>query len=647
MDFVKKPAVHVLLIIFLGVLAYSGTFHVPFVYDDIPSITNNSLIKNLGLFISTRDGYAAYPNRYLGYLTFALNYRFCGLDVKGYHIVNLLIHLINALLVYLLVILTFKTSKLKDSSISDLSGLTAFFASVIFAVHPVETQAVTYIVQRLASLAVSFYLAALIFYIKARFAQERGRTAKGAVVIFYMLSLLLAVLAMMTKEIAFTLPLIALLYEFFFFEGQISKRLLFLLPMLITLLIIPVTLLYAHKSTGSLLSDMGAVSSVGSLPRWDYLLTQFSVIVTYIRLLILPINQNLEYDFPISHSFFAPRVLGSLIILLCILSAAVYMLKRSKKGGNAPLRLVSFGILWFFITLSVESSVIPIEDVIFEHRVYLPSIGIFIAAACAGAMAAKRWFAVRRISLYAASLVVLVFLVATYARNNVWTSAISLWQDNVNKSPNKAGPHNGLGGAYFAEGRLDKSIDEYRVAVELEPDFSEAHFGLGLAYNAKGWVDMAINEYLLVLKTGLDDKEIHYSLGQAYSAKGWMDQAIDEYRTALKLKPDYADAQFGLGDSFAAKGMFDNAIDEYQLALKKRPDCVAAYVNMGNSYAAKGMFDRAIAEYRFAITLNPVLPEAHLNLGHALMKKGVKEEAVRELELGNAYARAGTRKCAN
>jgi protein O-mannosyl-transferase len=614
MDFVKKPAVHVLLIVFLGILAYSGTFHVPFVFDDAYSITDNPLIKDIGRFMSP-EGYVAYPNRYLGFLTFALNYRFCGLDVKGYHIVNLSIHLINALLVYLLVVLTFKTDKLKDSSIADSAGLIAFFASVLFAVHPVETQAVTYIVQRLTSLAVGLYLAALIFFIKARFSIGRERAARRAVVIFYMLSLLLAILAMKTKEIAFTLPLIALLYEFFFFEWRIRKRLLFLLPMLITLLIIPVSLLLAHKSTGNLLSDVGKVTTAGSLPRWDYLLTQFSVIVTYCRLLILPINQNLDYDYPISHSFFVPRVLGSLLILSCLLGIAVYLLRRSRKGGDAALRLISFGILWFFITLSVESSVIPIEDVIFEHRVYLPSIGMFMAAACVGAMAAKRWFAGRRIPLYAATSVVLIFLAATCARNNVWTSQISLWQDTVKKSPNKARPHNALGAAYFTEGWLetkdtgwlDRAIDEYRVALELKPDYADAHTNLGAAYSARGWLDGAINEDRLALKIKPDSMETHFNLGRAYSAKGWMGRAIDEYRVALKLKPDSAYAHYYLGTSFAAKGMRDKAIEEYRVAIKLKPD--------------------------FA--------DAHLDLGHALMEGGVKEEAVKELELGNAYARAG------
>jgi Flp pilus assembly protein TadD len=580
MDFIKKPAAHIFLLVLLGVLTYSGTFHVPFVFDDVYSISDNPIIKDLANFISRPDGYAAYSNRYIGYLTFALNYRLGGLDVRGYHIVNLAIHLINALLVYLLVILTFKTDRLKNSSIAGSAGFIALFAAALFVAHPVETQAVTYIVQRLASLAALFYLAALVFFIKARAALGREKTGRLAVVFFYFLSLLSAALAMKTKEIALTLPLIVLLYELFFLEGRVKKRLLFLLPMLITFLIIPLSMISIREPAGLLLSAINKASTNSNLPRLDYLFTQFNVVVTYLRLIFLPVNQQFDYDYPISHSLFEPHTLGSLILLMCLFGAAILIFMRSRKGGDGALRLVSFGILWFFITLSVESSVIPIKDVIFEHRVYLPSVGIFMALASAGAMVARKWSITKSLPLVAASLAVFALSVAAYERNTAWASRISLWQDNVNKSPFKARPHVSLGVEYFANGRVDLAIEEFQTVVKLKPGDAKAHVNLGAAYNAKGWVDRAIEEYraALMLKPGYANA--HNNLGAAYNAKGWVDMAIEEYQAGLSLQPDNAEIHYNLGVAYNAKGWADRAIEEYRVALMLKPDYADASRNL-------------------------------------------------------------------
>ncbi|MBI4838692.1 MAG: hypothetical protein HY806_06030, partial [Nitrospirae bacterium] len=191
-----------------------------------------------------------------------------------------------------------------------------------------------------------------------------------------------------TKEIAFTLPIIIVLYEFMFFDGKIKKRILYLIPLLLTILIIPLAYMESGKSTGDLISDLSETARLQTeMSRMDYLFTQCRVIVTYIRLLFLPVNQNLDYDYPVYHSFLNPNVFLSFLFLMVIFCIGVYLLYRSRithylsvcNAQAVTLRITAFGILWFFVTLSVESSVIPIVDVIFEHRVYLPSIGAIIA----------------------------------------------------------------------------------------------------------------------------------------------------------------------------------------------------------------------------------------------------------------------------
>ena len=193
---------------------------------------------------------------------------------------------------------------------------------------------------------------------------------------------------MKSKEIALTLPVIIVLYEFCFFREspfhktsrQRLKRYLYLLPLLLTLLIIPLSMMDFSKPVENFVEHIDAPSrETLNISRADYLLTEFRVIVTYLRLLVFPVKQSIDYTYPVYHSFLQPQVFLSFLLLLTIFSLGVYLFYRSL-SSSPGLRLIAFGIFWFFITLSVESTIIPIKDVIFEHRLYLPSVGFFIAA---------------------------------------------------------------------------------------------------------------------------------------------------------------------------------------------------------------------------------------------------------------------------
>ncbi len=256
---------------------------------------------------------------------------------------NLLIHIANALLVYFFVLLTFRTPSMRQSADSSPPApvLIALFSALLFVSHPLQTQAVTYVIQRFASLATFFYLLSLVMYIKGRLAIEKqddtkGRLISGPSLLFYLVSLISAVCAMKTKEIAFTLPLVILLYEFIFFKSPVKKMLLFLLPVLLTLIIVPLSILHSDKPLGEILSDMSEKTKVQTqMSRWDYLMTEMRVIVTYIRLIFLPINQNLDYDYPVYHSLFTPSVFLSFVFLLSVLGLGVYLLLREMKN-NPP-----------------------------------------------------------------------------------------------------------------------------------------------------------------------------------------------------------------------------------------------------------------------------------------------------------------------
>jgi hypothetical protein len=494
-----KTLAHLALIAVIGLLAYSNTFSVPFQLDDIPNIRDNPIVKDLGYFSSPSKAsgleyYYALKRRFVGYLSFALNYRVHDLGVTGYHAVNLTVHIINALLLYCLLTITLKTPVLKGSRLRDCPGPVALISALLFVSHPVQTQAVTYITQRFASLMTMFYLFAIVCYALARLSGPGPRRYA-----LHALALLGAALAMVTKENAFTLPLVIALYEFAFFSGPARSRLPGLLPVFLTLSIVPMALCGTSQPLAG--GDTGFL-------KWGYLITQFRVVVTYIRLLAFPVNQNLAYDYPRFTTFFQPHVIASFVFLASLLALSTYTYFRSLRA-DPGLRLVAFGGLWFFVTLSIESSVVALVFVIFEHRLYLPCAGVFISVA-SGALIITGRFGngkLQKAVVVSLVLVALVLACTAYSRNNVWRSGITMWEDVVWKSPRMAQGHYNLGRAYKDTGLKDRAIEQYETALRLNPNHSKAHFNVGVLYLDRMMFREAWDEFSSVLRINPYDRQ--------------------------------------------------------------------------------------------------------------------------------------------
>jgi tetratricopeptide (TPR) repeat protein len=569
---VKRRVFHILAIAIMCAVVYSNSFHVPFLFDDIPNIVENPLIKNISFFADP-SGYCSngltspeqrflcdsLRMRYLGYLTLAVNYAWHGLDVRGYHILNLTIHVANALLVYFLLVLIFKTPALKDSKmINDvrLKVFIPFFSAMIFAVHPVQTEAVTYVVQRLTSLATLFFLASIAMYFKWRTADSKYPFLS----LSYISAILCAVLAMKTKEIAFTLPVMIGVAEFIFFDGKVKRRILYLTPFLFTMLIIPVSLIGAHKSGENLLASISeSTRAMTTMSRWDYMLTQLRVVMTYIRLIFLPVNQNLDYDYTIYHSLFNIPVFMSFLFLLSLFLCAIYLLYRSRRSDGIP-KLISFGILWFFITLSVESSFIPIADVIFEHRLYLPSVGIIAAIVSAIFYCGSILIKGHRSLLTTEILLVIIIIAlsgATYMRNMVWRNEITMWSDVVSKSPRKARGYNNLGFAYGNAGLYDKAIENLTEAIRINPAFDDAYYNRGNIYAKLGQYNNAVRDYTSALAINQDYFNAYNNRGVVYSLMGEADRAIDDFSRSIALNPEFTEAYLNRALSYHDKGVVD------------------------------------------------------------------------------------------
>jgi tetratricopeptide (TPR) repeat protein len=398
------------------------------------------------------------------------------------------------------------------------------------------------------------------------------------------------------------------------------------------MLIIPMTLIGIGEPAGEIIGQVKNPSSLGYLtpPPADYLFTQFRVIVTYIRLLLLPVNQNIYHDLPIYQSFFTPPVFLSFLFLASLFGAAVYLLYRThsakRKAQSAEnsmpynicaLRLVAFGILWFFITLSVESSVIPIPMIIDEYRVYLPSVGFFLALVTCGFLLLQRFAGLspKKEKLAAAAFVLIVFVLAsaTYARNTLWENKISLWTDVVRKSPDFPLGYNNLGIAYYEKGLHNKAIGMYERAIAASPKYLDAYVNLGAAYSAIGRPDMAIEIFKKVIAMYPKTSTAYFNLARAYVDSGRNHEAAENYLRAVELDPYDSAAYHGLGTTYARLGRLDDSLAAFTKFVKLSPHDPEAYRNRGIIYAAKGDFINASADFQQSCSLGNRQSCAYLN----------------------------------
>lgn len=565
----KIPYIHMGIILLLAIASYANSLYVPLQFDDelvvkIASNDNSDLYSIQG-FIR--------KSRWFTDITFALNRQLHGENVLGYHLFNLAIHLLCAGVVYVLIQQAIEALK-RNYLISDddqcgvfLRNFIPFAAAALFVCHPVQTQAVTYIIQRYTSLATLLYLSSLLFYLLARLAiaddsKKQRRWLYGFVCIFF------ALLAMKSKETAFTLPLMIAVLEFTLFRGQLLKSRFLLATGALLVLVIPLQLIISHGGTGnpgSLLNQLQlATTETQTISRTDYLLTQFRVVATYLRLLLLPVNQNLDYDYPVFHSLLNPEVLAALLLHTILLGAAVALFIRSKRqfasgppAAGVTARLASLGILWFYLALSVESSLIPIRDVIFEHRVYLPSVGFFMATAAgmAGVAACRQLY--RNVLWGAVVLICFVFAAGTVARNRIWSDEMLLWQDVIKKSPNKARAKYNVGLFYCRKKMVDQALPYLVRSLELDSGKDECWLALNAAVPQLGsYKNRSSTGYEYLVKVVNVDSKYR---------KEWLAISYNN----LGLAYEYLGNQYLARENFLKSVTFNPALDLawYNLAL--------------------------------------------------------------------------------
>jgi tetratricopeptide (TPR) repeat protein len=522
-----------LSLLLLGLAAYSNSLSVPFIFDDIPCIQKNEAIHWThfswsGVQRAVRESPSS--GRPVANLSFALNYYFGQLDVRGYHAVNVVIHLLGSLLVYLVALALLRhfapheDQRLRPSAAHWIALATA----LIFISHPIQTQAVTYTVQRMTSLCTLFYLAAFALYIYGRVAKTSHRRCT-----LWVAGLACWVLALGSKQIAATLPLVVILYEWFFLQDmspQWARRNAKYGLLMLLLLCLGAWIYLGNEPWDSLTQGYAK----RDFTLGERLLTQFRVVVLYLSLLVYPHPSrfNLAHHIETSQSLLVPiTTLISMASVFGLLGLAVYLARRQ--------RLASFCILWFFINLVIESSVVPLE-MVFEHRVYLPMLGPALLASWLLFTVLNqrpRW------AIAIAIAVSLLFATGTYQRNHAWMDEVTLWADAVDKSPLRWRSQYNLGHYLEKQGRYDEAVQHYREALRIQPNYAPA-------LNNLAWVlataaDDALRDGAQAVElaeraarmTGHESPNLLDTLAAAHAELGQFDLAVQWQQKAVEIAP--------------------------------------------------------------------------------------------------------------
>lgn len=584
------------ILLLAAVLPYLNTFDVPWYFDDVNNIVDNPRIRDLSRAVSS-----VLEDRGLAIITFALNHRVGGLHPFGYHLVNLAIHALSVLTVWWLLRKWFA-----DSSSWPLVG------ALFFAVHPLQTQAVTYVVQRMTSLAALFFLVAVSSYLRCLDSSGRRRQA------YYGAALICGTLAVLTKENTAVLPVVLLLAERYFSPGRGWQRQV--------MRVLPFCLAPAWKAVEMLLlpvwrGDVAAsvryadqLQTMQNVTPVRYLFTEFSVVWYYLKLLFLPVGQVLDYGWPVVERLLTVQNLMALAGLAGLWGLAWW--------GRKRWPLTSFGIAWFFITLSVESSIIPL-DPMFEHRLYLPMFGFVLVAVdlLARIPRSKGQVAV-------AVTILSVLAVLTWQRNALWRDQVAFFEDNLRRRPDNVRVMVMLGNAHASAQAPEEGLRIIGRAMQLNPRYDFAYTAMGKILIDRGRGAEAIP----VLSQGVDyhptSVTLHEYLGIAYGDAGDFKQAMAHLRRALELRDDDASIYTNIGVIYSRMGNDQQAARFFERSVQLAPDSEQALFNYASALFGLGDRKGAYLALQEVVKVNPDNADAYYGMGTMALEFGSRGEAM-------------------
>lgn len=602
----------ILMIVAVSCAVYFNALFNDFVYDDYPQIVENHALRDLGnlprVFVkdvwSFMGGGQSNYYRPLMHAIYMVNYALFGLSPWGFHLVNILLHAGVSVLVFFTSRRLFAMSQLHTSGL-----LLSFIAALLFATHPIHTEAVTWIACLPELTFTLFYLWSLYAYMGAVQGEQIVSRQQ------YSLSVVLFVFAALCKETALTLPLLLAVYDYS--SARKAYRPLRYVKRYVPFLTAAVLYLAMRSYV---LSGFAPVKRHVDLSTYEYFINIFPLFARYLEKLVLPLNLKVFYVFQPISSLLTLSGVVSLAVTLSFLMAAIVAAQKNK--------LIFFSLMIVTVPLLPVLYIPALGDNTFTERyLYLPSFGfVFLAALLVGWIIDRKPWAAK--GLLAAVLVVLFFYsVATVQRNMVWKNELSLWLDAVKKEPEGATVHGQLGAAYTELGDTTKALEQFQIALKINPAYADAYTNIGLLYYNMGQVDRAVEYFQKSLQLKPASPETHNNIGLAYARLGKLDQAVDSFQESLRLKSGQPGIYNNLGNAYEKMGMLDKAIEEYRNALRIQQNNADAYNHLGIAFAKKGMVDEAIRHFQIALQINPYDPGFHHNIANAYRMKGLVDKA--------------------
>ncbi|NBR58644.1 MAG: tetratricopeptide repeat protein [Opitutaceae bacterium] len=602
-----------LLLIFLVALIYWASVQVPFQFDDEPAVVYNPTIRQLwplGPVLQPPLDGAGVTGRPLVNLSLAINYAWGGLAVQGYHVMNLLLHGLTSLTLWGILRRTLRRPAVPIFYREHAESL-AGSSALLWSVHPLLSESVICVVQRNEIMGGLFYLLTLYGFIRsATSAENAGGSERGAAIFWAGVAVTSCLLGMASKEIMATAPFIVLLYDRTFVAGSFAAalrgRARFYLWLAATWLLLAWLMLGNNQRAGAVGFGLG-------VSGWDYLLTQCRALVIYLRLSLWPHPLVLDYGTDIVHSWREVWWQG-LVVLTLLLGTLVALWRRP---------ILGFLGAWFFVILAPSSSFIPLTtQTIAEHRMYLPLLAVIILGLALLNKIAGRYYVIL------VSLLALFLGGATYFRQQIYQSELSLWADTVVGAPNNQRAHLNLGQILYQRGRFSEAEQHFTTALRLKPAYAEAHYNLGLTNMKLDRRVEAIAQFEAALQLVPDYAVAHNDLAIALVQTGQIAAAQLHFEGALQARPDFAGAHFNLANLLLRLGQPAEAVIHYQAAREQSADVAEYHSNLAIALMQTGRPAEALTEYEAALHLAPTSPEIQLQLALALASLGRLREAV-------------------
>lgn len=662
----KKHFLWALAIALLAFSIYSNSLSNGFVYDDAWVVSQNNFIKNLKFFPSIfRSEYFSLSGelsyRPLVTMSYFLDYLLWAQNPKMFHLTNVVLHALTSASLYVLIVLLFGRAR------------EAALAAAIFAVHPLNSEAVNAVGFREDLLAALFFVLSLALYVKSSASQKMPLLCGGApsarlkYIIWRINSIFAFALAIFSKETAIVLPALLLTFDLFIkspeskmrTRGNLISRYYGYAALISFYLLLRFYLLRDPR-------ELALISQ--NDPFFLRVIAWFVASAHYIFKLLFPVALNADYDFNVFMAARSPAAVFSTLLMAILVATAIFLARRS--------RAMLFSLIWAFLTLLPASNIIPIANPLAERYLYLPlaGLGIAISFALAGIYmkVKERKFCGRLI--WACLFLVISFGAAlSFQRNFVWSDELSLWKDTAPKSPQKARVRFALGAAFGAGGNRDKAMAEYAFSLSIEPIFAKAFLNIGQIYHERGLLNIGMAYYkgALAIDGGNSNamynlaklfkdmglpalaltwygktlakaplfSDAHYNIGNIYQEALLSDKALAEYYMAIYIRPDHASALNNSGIALQGKGAIEAAAWAYEKSIKSAPLHASSFVNLGNLYARMGKLDLASRYYFKAASIDPDFLAAHNNLGVLMAKQKAIDKAVAEYKIALSLQR--------